>query len=151
MLLRDIKCIRNKQYCLAAMANKCLLISELEMHCRCVFNRNTYITFYSFTVSHSGKSYSISMLVCNAAISVIYILANEGMIAMWPRYMRMAQFRQVLRAQQSLLVFLPAQTFEHLNILNTSESLMGAWMAVTVSKVPEVSVVAGGRMYCMLL
>lgn len=64
--------------------NKCdakiALISELALHCRCVFNRNAYVTFY--TVRHSGKSYGISMLVCNAAIPVIYILAAEGMLAM---------------------------------------------------------------------
>lgn len=54
--------------------------------------------------------------------------------------MRMAQFRQVLR-QSSLLVFLPAQTFEHLNILNTAESLMDPWTAVTVRECD--SIVAG--------
>lgn len=91
--------------------NKCdakiALISKFEMHCRCVFNRNSYITFFweqhfavvlGCTVSHSGKSYSIFMLVCNTAIPVIYIV---GMLATWPRYKRMAQFCQVLRAQQS--------------------------------------------------
>lgn len=43
----------------------------------------------------------VCVCVCNAAIPVIYIVATKGMLTMRPRYMRMAQFLQVLRAHQS--------------------------------------------------
>ncbi len=107
-----------RKNCFAAVRNiifnkreaKIPLFSKLEMRRRCGFNRNSYITFFwdqhfavvlECTISHSGKSYSIFMLVCKTAIPVIYIVATKEMLAMWPRYKRMAQFRQVLRAQQS--------------------------------------------------
>lgn len=81
-------------------------IKRKGCHCLKPFWRHFYdsvlIESVHLFASLAERSAShVCVCVCNAAIPVIYIVATKGMLTMRPRYMRMAQFLQVLRAHQS--------------------------------------------------
>lgn len=98
---------------------------------------------YFAVFRHHQQPQSEKKHKCTYSCDLKATFATKGRLTVRPRLMgRMAQFPPRVLLHDSLLVFLPAQTFAHLNISKTCESLMGLRTAAAAGVVQEAIVVS---------